>query len=318
MIVGEIPGRWVSEDSFRAGRFLDANLAHKPHIAAAGAVVEGALVRALALRPDQRTATPQAFIADLRGQSKTGRRTYRPDEIEAIVNRAAELEIRNPTQSGSMTMGGVEQIARDVGIPTELVRRAERSLSQRTLSRELELEQPKPNIFIGGPTRVLFERTVDGELDERDYSEMVDEIRRCMKEVGQVSQIGRSFTWMLNKGTSGTRNVEIVVSVRPGKTRILVQENLNNLIGAVFGGIGGGMGGGGMGPIMGIFLGGLQFPGIAAAFLVPAWLTIVYATARTSYHYAVRRREKALSKVADRLAQLAEELIAQEPKRLGA
>jgi hypothetical protein len=159
---------------------------------------------------------------------------------------------------------------------------------------------------------------VEGELDERDYSELVDEIRRCMKEVGQVSQIGRSFTWMLNKGSSGTRNVEIVVSVRPGKTRILVQENLNNLIGAVFGGIGGGMGGGGLGPMMGVMFGALGLPGVAAAFFVPAWLTIVYATARTSYHYAVQRRQKALSKVADRLAQLAEELIAQEPKRLGA
>jgi serine/threonine protein kinase len=318
MIVGEIPGRWVSEDSFRAGRFLDASAGHKPYLAAAGAVVEGALVRALALRPDQRTATPQAFVEDLRGRSKTGRRTYRPDEIEAIVNRAAELEISNPTQSGSMTMGGVEQIARDVGIPTELVRRAERSLSQRTLSRELDIEPPKQNFLIGGPTRVLFERIVEGELDERDYSELVDEIRRCMKEVGQVSQIGRSFTWMLNKGSSGTRNVEIVVSVRPGKTRILVQENLNNLIGAVFGGIGGGMGGGGLGPMMGVMFGALGLPGVAAAFFVPAWLTIVYATARTSYHYAVQRRQKALSKVADRLAQLAEELIAQEPKRLGA
>jgi serine/threonine protein kinase len=318
MIVGEIPGRWVSDDSVRAGRFLDANTGHRPHLAAAGSVVEGALVRALALRPDQRTPTPQGFIDDLRGRRDAARRKYRPDEIEAIVNRAAELEISNPTQSGSMTMGGVEQIARDVGIPTELVRKAERSLSQRTHSRELAIEPPKNNVWIGGPTRILFERLVDGELDDRDYSELVDEIRRCMKEVGQVNQLGRSFTWMLNKGTSGTRNVEIVVSVRPGKTRILVQENLNNLIGAIYGGIGGGMGGGGMGPIMGVTFGALGMPGVFAAFIVPAWLTIVIATARTSYHYAVKRREKKLSEVADRLAGLAEELIAQEPKRLGA
>jgi hypothetical protein len=316
MIVGEIPGRWVSEDSFRASRFLDATMAHKPHLAAAGSVVEGALVRALALRPDQRTSTPQGFIEDLRGTSKAGRRTYRPDEIEAIVNRAAELEISNPTQSGSMTIGGVEQIARDVGIPTELVRKAERSLSQRTLSRELAIEPPKRNVLIGGPTRILFERIVDGELDERDYSEMVDEIRRCMKEVGQVSQLGRSFTWMLNKGSSGTRNIEIVVSVRPGKTRILVQENLNNLIGAIFGGIGGGMGGGGMGPLMGVSFGALGLPGVAAAVIVPTWLTIVYLTARTSYFYAVKRREKALREAADRLAALATELINEQPRRL--
>lgn len=316
MIVGEIPGRWVSEDSVRVGRFIDASATQRPHLSAAGSAVEGALVRALAIRPDQRTPSPQAFMEDLRGTSKAGRRTYRPDEIEAIVNRAAELEISNPTQSGSMTIGGVEQIARDVGIPTALVHKAERSLSQRALSRELAIQPPKRNVLIGGPTRILFERIVDGELDERDYSEMVDEIRRLMKEVGQVSQLGRSFTWMLNKGSSGTRNIEIVVSVRPGKTRILVQENLNNLIGAVFGGIGGGMGGGGMGPIMGVMFGALGLPGIAATVIVPAWLSIVYLTARTSYYYAVNRRDKALREVADRLAALATELIDEEPRRL--
>jgi serine/threonine protein kinase len=315
MIVGEIPGRWVSEDSIREGRFMDVNTAHRPQLSAAGSVVEGALVRALALRPDQRTATPAAFIEELRGTAKAGRRKYRPDEIEAIVNRAAELEVSNPTSSGSMTIGGVEQIARDVGIPAALVRKAERTLL-RTHSRESPLEQPKNNFWAGGPTRMLFERVVDGELDERDYSEVVDEIRRCLKEVGQVSQLGRSFTWVLNKGDSGIRNVEIVISIRSGKTRILVQENFSKMLGAIYGGIGGGMGGGGLGPMMGIMFGALNMPGEAAALFIPAWLVLVGATARTSYHYAVKRREKVLSEVADRLASLATELIGQEPKRL--
>jgi serine/threonine protein kinase len=316
MVVGEIPGRWVSEDCVRAGRFIDASLAQRPHLSAAGPAVEGALVRALAIRPDQRTQTPAAFIEDLRGRSRLpARRKYRPDEIEEIMNKAAELEVTNPTMSGSMTIGGVEEIARDVGIAPELVRKAERSLS-RTHSRETALESPKPNVFIGGPTRIMFERTVDGELDERDYTEMVDEIRRHLKEVGQVSQLGRSFTWTLNKGQSGLRNIEIVISVRPGKTRILVQENLNHLIGAIFGGIGGGMGGGGLGPMMGVMFGALGLPGVAAAFLVPAWLTIVYLTARTSYFYAVNRREKSLREVADRLAGLAAELMDEQPRRL--
>jgi len=137
-----------------------------------------------------------------------------------------------------------------------------------------------------------------------------------MKELGQVSQLGRSFSWTLNKGQSGMRNVEIVVSVRPGKTRILVQENLNNLIGAIFGGIGGGMGGGGMGPMMGVMFGALHLPGAAAAVIVPVWLTLVYLTARTSFYYAVKRREKSLSAVADRLADLMIDLIGEEPKRL--
>ena len=318
MIVGEIPGRWVTEESTREGRFMDAAPAHRMHLSAAGTTVEGALVRALALRPDQRTATPAEFLDDLRGTRKVAHRKYRADEVEQIVNRAAELEASNPTSSGAMTMGGVEQIARDVGIPTQFVRSAANALSRRpgrsVTSRDpAVIAQPKSNWFIGGPTRILFERIVEGELDEGDYGVLVEEIRILMKEVGMVSQLGRSFTWTLNKGTNGTRNLEVAVSVhKTGRTRILVQENLNNLIGAVWGGIGGGMGGGGMGPIMGGLFGGLHLPGIAAAFVVPAWLTLTYATARASYHHLVKGRTRDLENLANKLAQLAAELIGEQ------
>jgi serine/threonine protein kinase len=315
MLVGAIPGRWVTEESTRAGRFVDAAAGHRPYLSAAGAGVEGALVRALALRPDQRTATPAEFIEDLRGTVRENRKKYRPDEIERIVNRAAEIEASNPTMSGAMTQGGIEQLAKDVGIAPRHVRSALATLSPRHPSRESALETPKRNVLIGGPTRVLYERIVEGELQEGDYPVLVEEIRIVLKEVGQVSQLGRSFTWALNKGDSSTRNLEIAVGVRNGRTRIIVQENLSKLIGAVFGGIGGGVGGGGMAPVMGVIFGGKLLTAAAVGVVLPMWFALVYATARTSYHYTVRRREKALSELADRLANLAAELIA-EPTRL--
>ena len=314
MIAGEIPGRWVTEDSTRAARFLDCSAAHRARLSAAGDTVEAALVRALALRPDQRTATPAMFIEELRGEGKAVRRKYRPDEIEAIVNRAAEIEVSNPTQSGSMTMGGVEQIARDVGIDTRAIRSAASQLSPRSNSRDTGIEPPKSNWLIGGPTRILYQRTVPGELAEGDYPLLVDEIRTIIGEVGQVSQLGHSFTWVLNKGSSGIRNIEVAVTVRGGRTRITVQESLGQLIGAIFGGIGGGMGGGGAGPMVGITAGALHAPA-ALAFMIPAWLGLAYLTARTSYYYAVKRREKTLSKLVDRLADLSRDLIG-EPRLL--
>ena len=316
MLVGAIPGRWVTEESTRAGRFVDVATAHRPYLSAAGGVVEGALVRALALRPDQRTATPSEFIEELRGAATPNRRKYRPDEIEAIVNRAAEIEASNPTMSGAMTMGGIEQLAKDVGIAPRHVRSALATMSPRHPSRESALEQPKRNVFIGGPTRLVYERIVEGELSESDYPVMVDEIRLALKEVGQISQLGRSFTWTLNKGSSGTRNVEVIVTVRGGRTRIIVQENLNNLIGAVFGGIGGGVGGGGMGPVMGVIFGGKLLVASAVAIVLPMWLGLTFALARTSYHYAVKRREKALGGLVERLANLAAELVAEPVARL--
>jgi tRNA A-37 threonylcarbamoyl transferase component Bud32 len=309
MIVGAIPGRWVTEESTRAGRFIDAAAGHRPYLSAAGGIVENALVRALALRPDQRTATPAAFLEDLRGQAQAGRKKYRPEEIEAIVGRAAEIEASNPTMSGAMTIGGVEQVARDVGIEPRHVRSALASLSPRRQTREGALEQPKSNILAGGPTRLMFERIVDGELQDADYPLLVEEIRIVLKEVGAVSQLGRSFTWTLNKGSSGTRSVEVAVSVRHGRTRILVQENLGNLLGAVYGGIGGGLGGGGMGPLMGILFGGKILAASAIGVVLPAWFILVYGVARTSYHYSVKRRMKTLGGLADKLAELSRELI---------
>ena len=77
------------------------------------------------------------------------------------------------------------------------------------------------------------------------------------------------------------------------------------------------MGGGGMGPILGIF----THIGSGASVLVavPVWLATTYAVARTSFHYAVRRRQRELDELADRLAALAQSLVSRpalgDPRR---
>ena len=310
MITGEVPGRWVTEESTRTGRFADCTATHRPHLSAAGAPVEAALVRALALRSEQRTATPAEFIAELRGEAEA-RRKYKADDVQAIVSRAAKLEGTNPTMSGAMTMGGMEQVARDAGIDPRFVRAAAADLSPRANSKETALTQPRNNWIIGGPTRLLFERVIEGEVAESDYPVLVEEIRRVMGEVGQVSQLGRSFTWALNRGSFGNRTIEIGVATRNGRTRIMAQENLGQLIGAIFGGIGGGLGGGGLGPLMGPVLGSskLLVP-MAGLFIVPAWLTLVYSIARFTYAQSVKGRSAKLLDLTDRLANLCVELIA--------
>jgi serine/threonine protein kinase len=81
MITGEIPGRWPTEESTRRGRFDEAPLAHRPYLAAAGTTIEGALVRALAVRAELRTPTPSQFCAELRDSAASGRRKYAHNEI---------------------------------------------------------------------------------------------------------------------------------------------------------------------------------------------------------------------------------------------
>ena len=296
-----------TEDAVRAGRFLEATATHRTRLSdAAGARVEGALVRGLAIRHDQRTATPAALIDELSGAT-VPRRRYSGGEVQEIVQRAAELEATAPTAGGAMTIGGVEALAAEVGIARDVVRAAVQSLTP--AGAVAPSEPPRSNRWLGGPTTLLFERVVDGEVPDSEWLGMVDEIRRALNNVGQVSQFGRSFSWVATRRGASQRDLEVAVSVRGGHTRIAIRENLASLIGGIYGGIGGGMGGGGIGPIIGIFAGALHATGPAFGVVVPLWLLTSFVTARTFYHYSTRRRMRDLERLADRLAALARELV---------
>ena len=307
MLVGAPPGRWPTEDAVRAGRFLEAPAAHRTTLNEVGPAIEGALVRGLSIRHDQRTPTPGALIAELTGPAVPARRRYAEREVEEIVRRATEMEASNPT-GGAMTIGGVEALAAEVGVAPGLVRAAAQSLATPNVPGAVAGPQPWSRV-IGGPTTLLFERIVEGELPESDFPDVVEEIRYLMQHVGQVSQLGRSFSWVMTRNAVRARDVEVSVSVRGGRTRIVVRENLASSIGAIFGGIGGGLGGGGLGPIIGITVGALGLPGGAIAAIVPLWLMTVYGIARTTYTSTARKREQTLLRLADRLVVVTAELV---------
>jgi len=309
MLVGEVPGRWPTEDAVRAGRFLEATPSHRTRLTGVGVRIEGALVRGLAIRHDQRTATPDVLMDELTRASGP-RRRYDKDQVEEIVKRATELEATK-TASGAMTIGGVEALAGEVGVAPELVRAAADALRRPATPNPAGRPANVPNPWISGPTRLLFEQVIDGELPESEYETVVDEIRQILQDAGQVSQFGRSFTWTTVRAGANSgvrRNMEITVSIRGSRTRITVQENLANLIGGVFGGIGGGMGGGGMGPMLGI-LGGALHMGPAVVVFIPVWLGVTYATARYVYRRSTKKKAAELEGLVNRLAALVEELV---------
>ena len=207
-----------------------------------------------------------------------------------------------------MTIGGVEALAAEVGIAPETVRAAASAVgSPAPVSAPSRIKR-----LIGGPTRILFERVVAGELPETEYSALVEEIRRTIGQVGMVSQLGRSFSWSPSRGVASRGELEVGVSVRGGRTRIVVQESLAPLAGAVFGGIGGGMGGGGMGPIIGVFAGALHMGGSVIGVVVPLWLATTFITARTVYRRTSRKRERELEALADRLAGIVRDVVAEQ------
>jgi len=341
MLVGETPGHWPSEESVRSGRLREAPAPHRASLDALPPHAEAALARALTARADDRIASATTLLATLRGEIAASpvppvpsvpppvRRRYSDEEVQEIVRRAAELEASGPTLSGAMTIGSIEQVAAEAGIPIERVREAAQALARPTRSGEAlvplgpvgpsgELPDPNPDLtrFLGGRTALVFERVIDGELAESDYSAMVEEIRIALGQVGQVNQLGRSFSWNTIRGASGGgRDVQVLVAVRNGRTRIQLRENLGALIGGLYGGIGGGAGGGGLGPLIGLISEALGRPE-ALLVAIPAWLMIVFATSRSFYYYAVKRRRRRLADLMDRLADLAMELIGGAQPRL--
>jgi len=313
MLVGDVPGRWPTEDAVRAGRFLEAPTSHRTRLTSLGPVIEGALVRGLAIRHDQRTATTAELMDEVSRRSAP-RRRYDQDEVQEIVKRATELEASKKTASGALTIGGVESLAGQVGVPAELVRQAADSM-QPAYTAPGTLPPNRVNHWVAGPTEFLFERVVDGELPEAEYATIVEEIRRVMHNAGVVSQFGRSFSWTTVRGPGLRRELEVAVTVRRGQTRITVAESMSQTIGAVFGGIGGGMGGGGMGPIIGVGVGALHLAGLAVAVMVPAWIGVTYLTARTVYRRISGKRARELEHLANRLAALTQQLV-EYPQRL--
>ena len=308
MIVGEVPRFWPTEDEVRMGRFTEAPASHRSRLARAGTVAEGALVRGLSVRPSQRTVSPEALMAELSGRQKP-RRVYHADEVDAIVRKAAELEATNPTSAGAMTIGGVEALAAEVGIKPELVRSAAGSLTRPTAGGAgfVPLRPQPDSVIAGGPTRLHYERVIEGELLEADFPVVLDEVRRVMGTLGTVSQMGKSFTWSPTR-TDVSRLLEITVTVRGGRTRLTIQENLSRLIGIVYGAIGGGVGGGGFGLGAGVVGGALGAPYLLP-ILLPAWILGMYGGTRLTYRYTSHKRRRDTEGMADHLALVIKDLI---------
>jgi hypothetical protein len=207
----------------------------------------------------------------------------------------------------------VQALAGEVGVTPDLVRAAADSLQ--TPTPYVTPGANRTNPWVAGPTELFFEHVIDGELPESEYATVVEEIRRTLRNGGQISQFGRSFSWIAARSPGIRRDLEIAVSIRRGQTRITIQENMSQLMGAVFGGIGGGMGGGGMGPIIGIGVGALHVVGAAVVAIIPVWLGITYLTARTVYRRTSTRRARELEQLSNRLDALVRELV-EVPERL--
>ena len=227
-------------------------------------------------------------------------RRFNEKEVAAIIKRASELqEVESTSEStAGMSLAELEQIAREAGLDPELVRRAASDLDTRVTDR-----QPSP--FLGAPTALVLERTIDGEVPVGEYEPIVLEIQRELGGVGSASGLGRSLVWTMtthDHRRAATRTVQVTVTPRNGRTTIRIEEPLGPLAGGLFGGVIGGVGGAGGGVVLGIGMSLFDSMPIALG-MVGGFVGASYLLARTIFGRMVRGRGERLQRLMSRLAE---------------
>src|SRR6478735_6352184 len=169
-------------------------------------------------------------------------RRFNEKEVALIIKRASELQQTETTteSNAGMSLAELEQVAREAGLDPELVRRAAADLDTRVTDQT-------PNRFLGAPTVLRLERTIDGEVPTDEYEPMVLEMQRLLGGVSTASTIGRTLQFSLSDGNrrhASGRAVQVTITPRNGRTTIRIEEPLGALAGGLFGGLMGGMGGG--------------------------------------------------------------------------
>lgn len=244
-------------------------------------------------------------------------RKFNDEEVALIIKRAAELQQTEQVAEepgNSMSLAEVEQIAKEAGIDPRLIRRAAQGLD-----RPADTNRPSP--WAGAPTRLVFERVVDGEISIEAFEPLVNEIRRTFGENGVPSVLGRTLAWTSaspgGRRHSRGRQIDVSIASRGGVTTIRVEEELRNLAGALFGGLVGGGGGGTTGITFGVGMALFQSPGLAAM----AWVAVAggfYALARSLFARASEKRETQIKELINRLEEEVATAAAANASQVGA
>jgi hypothetical protein len=325
MIVGETPSSWPGAEDVQLGRLSDLPDHHRARLSACPGRVEQVLARGLALRPAHRYASPGELARALAEAAQPGAR-YADEQVKRLLQRAAELQVETPEPDpGALTIGAVEQIAAQVGIPPSHVRRAAEEL-ERTPTRPGGPQappvdtRPRPGGALGGDwrrlradrwNRLVAVETVDGEVPESVFPVMAAEIQRRLDIPGHSSIVAGTLTWSPAQHSESTRKIIVQVSSADGRTGVRVQEELE-IHGAQRAAIPvGGFAGLALTAGLAASL-GVTDPGLGLAILAGAGGGVI-ATIRAVTGIAATDRAPQLEKLASALGDIARTTLGQEP-----
>ncbi|MFV8753781.1 hypothetical protein ACNOYE_24825 [Nannocystaceae bacterium ST9] len=240
--------------------------------------------------------------------SSPGRRhehRFQENEAAQILERAADLQ-RQASDVRRMSLGELVEAADSAGIEPVHVRRAAAELVMRQARRD------RASPWIGGPRTILIELTLEGEIPVPAYEYVIEAVRRHTGELGVASLIGRSLTWVAlpvhGRARPGwARTISLTVVPRSGRTRIRIEEKLDQLVQAMFGGLFGGVGAAGsLVPLV-------PLVAIGGPAMIPLgmglWLSGVWMLARRIFRQRVAARELELHGALQAIVDIAEDYV---------
>jgi uncharacterized protein YcfJ len=219
------------------------------------------------------------------------------EEVRAIIAKATELDAGAVPEEGALSIGSVEQIAAQVGIPPDRVREAIAELSPAGLAPP----EPAPPLPVlapppaTAPAPIRYDRTIDGEVPEHAFDEMIREVRTTIGLPGHAVVSRGTLTW--TAVTAGPYSGRVQVGVTPayGHTEVRVEEIIQSVPGRIVGGAIGFFCGGLLGIAFGLGLGAPEFVGVLGA------VGGAYLSARSVLVNTIMLRERKLEALADRL-----------------
>ena len=211
-LVGEIPGMWIPDDVVRLRRFVDARSSHRKVLDLLPGSLEQVLVIAMALRAELRYRTPVEFVEQLEASLEGGER-FDEEQADQILAKATELQETNPTVGETFSLGGLQQAAAEVGLPPERVEAA-------AIQLDLPDGTPVRGGILGTSATLEVERFVAGDVTEAVRADLLEEIRVCLGEIGDINDtLGTALSWSSPRH-GGDRKAQILVSPKEDKTRI--------------------------------------------------------------------------------------------------
>jgi len=304
MLIGETSGVWPTPEEVRLGRLDDIPGEHRELLDCLPGRVEQVLTKGLAMRPAERFATPIEFVDALDAASHSSMRLT-DRQVREIFERAAEdpdhASAEEPV-GNALTIGSVEQVGAQVGIPPERIRKAAALV-------ESSEESPKVPASTAGASqaefrngRLLVARTIPGEISPAAYDLMVREINTRLGFVGNVSTVGNSLHWSGTKPGFVGRDVRVSLTTASGQTHVHIEEHIE-LRGASIMAPGWGVGGGII-VSLGVWAGlGLSDASLLA-LAIPLGIAGAVSTAIGITRGLVARYRSQLQELADRLEQI--------------